>query len=200
MRPFVLGIAGGTASGKSTLADELAEALGERCLLLQHDRYYHSLPERFRADPLGYNFDHPDALDTERLIADLDALRAGQTARLPQYDFPKHRRADEEEEVAPRPILVVEGILVLATPALRERFDQSLYVHTDDDVRLLRRIRRDLQKRGRTIDQILDQYERTVRPMHQAYVAPSRTFADHVLDGTSDIHELVARVRSWLPA
>jgi uridine kinase len=200
MRPFVIGIGGGSASGKSTVAARVARAIGDECLLLHHDRYYHSLPEALRSNPLAYNFDHPAALDTTRLLHDLDALREGRSCRLPVYDFPRHRRAAEEEVVVARRLLVVEGILVLADPALRARFDVTFYVHAPDDVRLARRVRRDIEKRGRTVHQILDQYEATVRPMHQAYVEPSRAHADHVLDGTSDLDGLVAQVIAAIPA
>jgi uridine kinase len=197
--PFVLGIAGGTASGKSTIAAALAEILGDRALLLVHDRYYRSLPDALRTNPLGYNFDHPEALETNRLIADIDALTQGGRAALPIYDFPQHARSDDEEHVDARPILIVEGILVLDDPSLRSRYHATAYVECPDDVRLIRRIRRDIQKRGRTVEGVLGQWERTVRPMHVAYVAPSRAHAQVVLDGEGDIRDSVARLLSLLP-
>lgn len=199
MTPFVLGIAGGTASGKTTIATALCELLGERALLLVHDRYYQSLPEDLRLNPLGYNFDHPSALETNRLIADIDALCQGGRARLPVYDFPQHRRAEHEEEVEARPILVVEGILVLDDPALRSRYHATAYVDCADDVRLIRRIRRDILKRGRTVESVLGQWERTVRPMHVEYVAPSREHANILLDGEGDVAASVDRLMSLLP-
>lgn len=197
---FVLGMGGGSASGKSTLARALAAALGSRALLMTHDRYYHSLPEHLRDNPLDYNFDHPDSLDTARLVADLDLLLAGKPADLPVYDFPNHRRAEQVQTVEPHDILIVEGILVLTDAALRQRFDHSVYVHTPDDIRLLRRIRRDRQRRGRDVNQVLDQYEATVRPMHHAFVEPSREHADTVVLGTDPVDALVDSVLSVLPA
>ena len=191
---FVLGMAGGTASGKTTLAKALIEVLGDRALLLTHDRYYHPLPERFHGNPVGHNFDHPNSLDTAQLIADVDALKRGEGVDLPIYDFPVHARSAQVERVASRPIVIVEGILVLADPELRRRFDHSIYVHTPDDIRLSRRIRRDLEKRGRQVHEILDQYDATVRPMHEAFVAPSRDAATTVVYGTEPIADLVASI------
>ena len=196
---FILGMAGGTASGKTTLAEAVHGALGSRAVLVTHDRYYHSLPATYRNNPVAYNFDHPDALDTERLVADIDCLRRGDVAELPIYDFPNHSRAPHVETVQPAEVVIVEGILVLADPALRERMDHAIYVHTPDDIRLVRRIRRDVQKRGRTALQVLDQYEATVRPMHEAYVAPSRAHADLVLSGTEPLADLVDAVLAILP-
>ena len=139
---FVIGMAGGTASGKTTLAQHFAESLGERLLVITHDRYYRDIPE-----PRGYNYDHPDALDTQLLVENLDALRAGRPAKLPDYDFRNHRRRAEPERVSPRPLVLVEGILVLSDPALRSRMDYTVYVHTADDLRLIRRLRRDIVER-----------------------------------------------------
>ncbi len=194
MTPLVLGIAGGTASGKTTLARRVAVRLGDDCLHLLHDRYYLTMPEAFRDRPTEYNFDHPDALDTARLVADLDALRRGQVTLLPDYDYTSHRRRDEDERVEPRPILLVEGILVLADRALRERFHHRVYVHAPDDIRLIRRIKRDAISRGRTPLQTIDQYERTVRPMHELYVAPSRAHAELIIDGCGDLEAGVEAV------
>jgi uridine kinase len=197
--PFVLGIAGGTASGKTTIATALCEALGDRALLVVHDRYYQSLPEELRLNPLGYNFDHPNALETNRLIADIDALCQGGRAKLPIYDFPQHRRSELVEEVDARPILIVEGILVLDDPSLRSRYHATAFVDCPDDVRLIRRIRRDILKRGRTVEGVLGQWERTVRPMHVEYVAPSRQHASVILDGEADVALSVERLMSLFP-
>ncbi len=199
MSPFVIGIAGGSASGKSTVATLVKKELGDQCLLLTHDRYYHSLPTHLRSNPLAHNFDHPNSLDTARLVADMDRLRGGEPTPIPMFDFPRHSRAEQEEVVHPARIVIIEGILVMADPLLSQRFDVSLYVHAPDDIRLLRRIRRDLIERGRTVDQVLDQYEATVRPMHLKYVEPCRERADHELDGTSDLGGLVAKVLGLLP-
>ena len=139
---------------------------------------------------------HPEGLGA--LNAMRDALRFF-APDLPVFDFPTHARADREERAEPKPIILVDGILVLADPTLADRFDQKIYVHTPDDIRLIRRIRRDIVSRGRTAMQVLAQYERTVRPMHKQYVEPSRDVADLVLDGTGDIDENIARIRSLLP-
>lgn len=177
MTPFVFGIAGGTASGKTTVALELAERTG--ALLISHDRYYRDL-----VDASAANFDHPDALDTALLVRHLEELRAGRTVALPTYDYATHRRATVVDEVHPRSVIVVEGILVLADPGLRGCFDLRVYVDAPDDVRLARRLRRDVRERGRSVEGVLDQYLATVRPMHLAHVEPSRVHADLVLDGT----------------
>ncbi|MEQ1501651.1 MAG: uridine kinase [Myxococcota bacterium] len=181
---MVIGIAGGTASGKTTVARLVADRLGDRCLLVAHDRYYHPAS---RPGPRPRNYDHPDALDTELLIADLARLRAGQPTQLPVYDFARHDRRVEADwdRVEPRPVVIVEGILVLALGPLREVLDLRVYVDAPDDLRLMRRIRRDLAERGRGVHDVLDQYEGTVRPMHDQFVVPSRGFADLVIDGTA---------------
>lgn len=189
MKPFVVGIAGGTASGKTTAAHQFVEKLGARAVLIDHDRYYKSLTPHTR--PLDHNFDHPHSLDTERLVRDLDGLRAGKTVAVPRYDFASHSRLPEEDVLEPRPVIVVEGILVLADEDLRARFDAKVYVDAPDDTRLIRRIRRDLKQRGRQVDEVLSQWERTVAPMHRKFVAPSRAHADIVLDGTEDVAALV---------
>lgn len=188
----VVGIGGGTASGKTSVARQTAERLGARCLLVAHDRYYH--PKA--AMPVPGNFDHPDALDTARLLGDLARLRGGAPVSLPTYDFAIHDRLPEHQWDAapPRPIVVVEGILVLAIPELRDAFDLRVFVDAPDDLRLARRIRRDTTERGRSLVDVLDQYERTVRPMHERWVAPSRAHADLVLDGTSPPPDSVDRL------
>lgn len=179
--PLVLGIAGGTASGKTTLARALAARLGDRCVLVSHDRYYHP---RGPGDPTRRNYDHPDALDNSGLVRHLRALRAGEPADLPVYDFALHDRAPHTDRAEAAPVIVVEGILLLAVEAVRDALDLRVFVEAPDDVRLMRRIRRDVAERGRTVTDVLDQYERTVRPMHQAFVADSRRHADVVIDGT----------------
>lgn len=184
-RPFVVGIAGGTASGKTTVARRVADRLG--ALLLTHDRYY-------RSADAHTNFDHPDSLDTVRMVTDLDTLRAGQAASLPDYDFSTHRRRAAEDFVAPTPVIVVEGILVLSDAGLRSRFDLAVFVDAPADVRLIRRVQRDVAERGRTVDSVFAQYLSTVRPMHEAFVAPSVAHAHLVLDGTAEVEGLVEAV------
>ena len=178
MRPLVIGIAGGTGSGKTTLAAKIAGSLPpDGVALIQHDWYYldrSHMPEAARA---LVNFDEPDALDNAALATDLLALKGGRAVVCPQYDFATHTRRAEGRPVDPRPIVIVEGILIFAVPSLRDAFDLRLFVDTDDDIRLLRRIRRDIEERGRDIAAIDEQYQRTVRPMHQLHVAPSRRHA-----------------------
>ncbi len=197
MNALFVGIAGGTASGKSTTSLALARALGAECLLVFHDRYYRSVPD---GNTQAFNFDHPDSLDTETLVADLGRLRAGLPTRMPVYDFSHHTRAPEAEWelVEPRPIVIVEGILVLAEPALRDAFDFKVFVHAPADVRLARRIRRDMAERGRSVESVLDQYERTVRPMHDQFIEPSRHMADLIVDGCSPTESMVAAVRGLI--
>ena len=198
----VVGIAGGTASGKSTLTRALVTALGERALYIAHDRYYRSLPEAFRDHPLDYNFDHPDALETSRLVADLDALAAGRPTRLVDYDFGVCARAPESRwtTVEAREIVIVEGILVLAEPELRSRFDLCVFVHTEADLRLARRLKRDIVERGDTPDGVIAQYLATVRPMHEAFVEPSRQHAHLLLDGTAPVDDGVAALIAAIDA
>lgn len=190
MKPYVIGIAGGTASGKTTLAQRVAERVG--AAILPHDRYYHDAP-----DPRTHNFDHPDALETGLLVRHLDGLRAGEAVEVPVYDFTVHRRAARRETLRPRPILIVEGILLLTDEALRARIDLPVFVDAADDIRLIRRLRRDVAERGRTVESVLEQWMGTVRPMHLAFVAPSKEHAALVLDGEGPIDvEIEALVAS----
>jgi len=180
--PLVLGIAGGSGSGKSTIAQSVLEALPQgHAILLQQDHYYRSqshLPEQERA---AVNYDHPDALELDLLARHVDDLRTGQSIERPCYDFTTHDRAGVGLRVDPAPVIVVEGILVLADERLRARFDVKLFVDTDADIRLMRRIRRDLEHRGRSFAQVRRQYYETVRPMHMAFVEPSKRFADVII-------------------
>jgi uridine kinase len=182
--PFFVVVAGGTASGKSTVAGALAPRLG--AVLISHDRYYLDVDE-----PRGHNYDHPDALDTDRLVADLTVLASGRSAGLPVYEFATHSRRPEVEVVQPAPVVVVEGILVLADPRVAKLADLTVYVDCPDDIRLVRRIRRDVVERGRDVNGVLEQYLATVRPMHEQFVAPCRGQADIVLNGTRPPHLLV---------
>lgn len=176
MKPYIVGIAGGTASGKTTIAADFSERWN--ATLIGHDRYYRDIPH-----PRGFNFDHPDALETTLLVEHLDQLRSGHAADLPIYVFGAHHRGKETERVEPRPLMVVEGILVLQDERLRCCFDLMVFVDAPADIRLIRRLRRDITDRGRTIESVLDQYEATVRPMHEQFVQPTAAFASLVLDG-----------------
>lgn len=180
--PLVLGIAGGSGSGKSTIAKAILDALPPGSgVLLQQDHYYRSQSHLPAAERASVNYDHPDALELELLTRHVDALRTGQPILRPTYDFTIHDRLEEGLRIEPAPIIVVEGILVLADDRLRSRFEVKLYVDTDPDIRVMRRIRRDLEHRGRTFAQVRKQYYETVRPMHLAFVEPSKRFADVII-------------------
>jgi uridine kinase len=180
--PFVLGIAGGSGSGKSTIARAVLAAIpGESGVLIEQDHYYRSQGHLTYEERELVNYDHPDALEIELLCAHIDELRAGRGIVRPVYDFAVHDRAPEGVPVAPAPIIVVEGILVLADARLRERMGAKIYVDTDPDIRVIRRIRRDLEHRGRSFGQVRKQYYETVRPMHLAFVEPSKRFADIIV-------------------
>ena len=182
MSVFVLGVAGGTGSGKTTVARALFDRLPSgSAVLLEQDGYYRDRSGMPPAERLTVNFDHPDAIETELLEAHLGELRAGRAVDVPQYDFREHVRRRETRRVEPASVVVVEGILVLADPRLRALMDLKLFVDTDADVRLMRRMRRDMEERGRTFAQVREQYTSTVRPMHIAFVEPSKRFADLII-------------------
>jgi uridine kinase len=200
---FVVGIAGGTGSGKTTLAEGILAALPPgQALLIQHDAYYR---DRGHLSPAGravINFDEPDALENDLLVRHLDALRAGRPVESPQYDFGSHTRRVQTRPLSPCPIVVVEGILLFSLPSLRACFDLRIYVDTPDDVRLLRRMKRDLLERGRDIDSVAAQYLTTVRRMHELHVAPSRGHAHLIVpeggENRPALEVIVGRLRHML--
>jgi uridine kinase len=181
IKPYVLGIAGGSGSGKSTIARAILAELGGGGVLLEQDHYYRAQSHLPLSERERVNYDHPDALELDLLSRHLDALRSGQTIDRPTYDFATHDRAKTAVRVEPAPVIVVEGILVLADDRLRARFDVKIFVDTDSDIRLMRRIRRDLEQRGRAFAQVRKQYYESVRPMHLAFVEPSKRFADVII-------------------
>lgn len=205
MRPLVIGIAGGTGSGKTTVAEKIAESLPpDRAVVIQHDWYYLDRSHLTAEARALVNFDEPDALDNARLLSDLLALREGRAAVCPVYDFASHTRLREGRDVPPRSIVIVEGILLFAIPDLRDALDLRVFVDTDDDIRLLRRIRRDIEERGRDIGSISAQYLESVRPMHQLHVAPSRRHAHLIIpeggENAPALDVIVGRLRYLLGA
>jgi uridine kinase len=179
---LVVGVAGGSGSGKTTIARAIVDSLpSHHVALLEHDAYYKDLSHLPYDDRTRINYDHPNALDNDLFIQHLDLLRAGRPIDKPVYDYAQHTRARETVRVVPAPVIVVEGILVLTDENIRSRMDVKLFVDTDADIRLMRRIRRDLEHRGRTFGQVRQQYYETVRPMHLAFVEPSKRFADLII-------------------
>nr|HID12545.1 uridine kinase [Anaerolineae bacterium] len=203
MRPIVIGVAGGTGSGKTTVANQILQRVGaEHIAYIPHDAYYRDLshlPPRLRTQ---VNFDHPDSLETELLIEHLKELRAGRAVEIPIYDFTTHTRTRAKRRVQPAPVILVEGILVFAEPELRDLFDVKLYVDTDADVRFIRRLRRDIEERGRSVESVCEQYLSTVRPMHLEFVEPSKRYADVIIPegGFNEvaIEMVAARIRGLL--
>ncbi|TNF84309.1 MAG: uridine kinase [Acidobacteria bacterium] len=181
-QPVALGVAGGTGSGKTTVAEAILDAVGrDRIASLAQDSYYRDVDWQSDEELLGHNFDHPQALDSELLVAHLRALKAGEAIDVPVYDFVAHRRKAETVRVEARPVILLEGILLFVEPPLRQLLDFKIFVDTDSDVRLIRRIHRDIQERGRTLEDVIRQYLETVRPMHLEFVEPSKRWADVIV-------------------
>jgi uridine kinase len=201
--PIVIGIAGGTGSGKTTVASVILDRVGaERITFLPHDAYYLDLADLPPPQRATVNFDHPESLETDLLIAHLQLLKRWQPVEVPVYDFTTHERTDRTTRVEPHPVILVEGILVFAEPQLRELFDVKLYVDTPADVRFIRRLQRDIQERGRSMESVIQQYETTVRPMHEEFVETSKRFADVIIPeggfNAAAMDMVVARVTALL--
>lgn len=178
----LLGVAGGTGSGKTTVARSILESVGQdRISLIQQDSYYKDVNWRSESELLHHNFDHPSALDTDLMVAHLAALKAGHPVEVPIYDFVRHRRTARTRRVEPQPVILIEGILIFVEPVLRDLLDFKIYVDTDADIRLIRRLGRDMSERGRTVQDVLRQYLETVRPMHLEFVEPSKRWADIII-------------------
>lgn len=202
--PVVIGIAGGSGSGKTTVLQRIIREFGsDPIAILDHDAYYRDLSHLSPKERSEFNFDHPDALETDLMREHLDRLIEGEAIEKPVYDFTTHTRRDETDTVQPRPVIIIEGILVLAESILEERMDIKIYVDAADDIRLMRRIRRDMQERGRSIEGILRQYERTVRPMHLEFVEPSKREADIIIPRGGHnrvaIQMVMSRIQDLLP-
>jgi uridine kinase len=182
MNTLCIGVAGGTGSGKTTVADEILRRVGrDRIVTVNQDRYYFNLAHLDEAQRIHHNFDHPQAIEEDLLVEHLRLLKHGREAPLPVYDFSRHIRLAETEVVEPRPVVLLEGILILAIAKLRELLDVKIYVDTDPDVRFIRRLQRDLAERGRTVENVIEQYTTTVRPMHLEFVEPSKRWADIII-------------------
>jgi uridine kinase len=180
--PLVIGIAGGSGSGKTTVANAILQRGGAgNIAYIQHDSYYKDLSALPPAQRAITNFDHPNSLETELMIQHVEQLRAGETVDVPEYDFTNHTRKRESHRIEPRPILLVEGILLYVDPRMREVCDIKLFIDTDADIRLIRRLKRDLTERGRSVESVIEQYMATVRPMHLEFVEPSKRYADLII-------------------
>ncbi|MBR0447674.1 MAG: uridine kinase [Clostridia bacterium] len=183
MKPYIIGIAGGSGSGKSTFAKRLKNAFPDQVALISCDNYYlphDELPLEQRAH---LNYDAPEALEFDLMVRHLEQLKSGQSALCPVYDFTRHTRSDAVTEILPRPIILIDGILIFHDPDLRACMDLKIYVETDADERILRRARRDMRDRGRDLDSVIQQYLTTVKPMHNTYVEPTKVYADIILNG-----------------
>ena len=202
---IVLGVAGGTGSGKTTVARAILEAVGpKRLAFIAQDSYYRQIEWDSPEHLASHNFDHPSSIDTELLVSHLGALKRGEAVDSPVYDFVHHRRSSKTERIEPRPVVMAEGILLLAEPEIRQQLDFKIFVDTDADVRLKRRILRDIHERGRDLDDILRQYMETVRPMHLEFVEPSKRWADVIVPEGGEnrvaLEMVVARVEQLLVA
>lgn len=182
MDPIIIGVAGGSGSGKTTVVNHIIHTVGEENLVcLQHDSYYRDLKHLSFEERSTHNFDHPSSLETELLIRHLKALKEGYQVEVPIYDFTKHVRKEETTLALPKKVILVDGILIFTEKHLRKLLDIKLFVDTDDDIRLLRRIRRDILERERSLENVLNQYEQYVRPMHLEFVEPSKRYADIII-------------------
>lgn len=180
-RPIFIGIAGGSGSGKTTIAEAVVERLDGKVALVQHDAYYRHEPQLSLEERTRVNYDHPASLESELLVDHLETLRTGKGVARPVYDFATHLRSEETVWVQPAPVVVVEGILVLSEPALRSELDLKIFVDTAPDLRLARRLERDIEERGRSVESVIAQYFASVRPMHLEFVEPSMRYADLII-------------------
>ena len=188
MKTTIIGIAGGTGSGKSTFTNRLKDYFGDRVTVIYHDDYYKAHDEIPFEQRQYINYDHPDSLETDLLVAHLEALREGRSIECPVYDFTRHTRSHETKVIEPSRVIIVEGILIFQDERLRNLFDIKIFVEADADERILRRVLRDMNERGRDLENIINQYLTTVKPMHYLYVEPTKTLADIVINsGLNDV-------------
>jgi uridine kinase len=199
VKPFVIGVAGGSGSGKTTVINHIRRGVSDdQIAFLEHDAYYRDLVHLPFEDRARNNFDHPSSLETELLVRHLEALLEGYSVEVPIYDFANHIRKKDTRTVTPREVILIDGILILSEKELRELMDLRIFVDTDDDVRLLRRLRRDIGERGRTVDSVLVQYERFVRPMHLEFVEPSKRYADIIIPHGGENHVAIDMVNALI--
>lgn len=195
--PLVIGVAGGTGAGKTTVARAIIEAVGyQRIAVLSEDAYYREYAHLSEAERAGINWDHPDAIEVELLLAQLQQLMRGETVARPIYDFASYARAPETVRIEPKPVLLVEGILIFVDPRVRTLFDVRVYVDTDADLRFIRRLMRDVAERGRTVESVVTQYLKTVRPMHLAFVEPAKRYADVIVPEGGENYVAIELLRS----
>jgi len=198
-RPIIVGVAGGSGSGKTAFCQSIFEQVGEpHVSYLSHDSYYRDYPDLARAERRRINYDHPDALENELSVAHLKALKAGHAVKVPIYDFVNHRRKEETRPIELKPILLLEGILVLVDERLRELMTLKIYLDAPPDVRFIRRLERDIAERGRTVEGVIQQYLSTVRPMHLKFVEPSKRHADLIIPGGGLNQMAIQVVAGWL--
>ncbi len=179
--PMIIGIAGGSGSGKTTLCENIIAHFGDAIAVLRHDDYYKAHPDLPYSEREKLNYDHPHAFDNDLLVAHIDLLKAGRAVECPTYDYTVHNRSDLTRRVESRPVILLEGILIFESLALRDRLDMKIFVDTDADVRILRRLVRDVKERERTLESVVSQYLTTVKPMHEAFVEPSKKYADIIV-------------------
>ena len=199
---MVIGVAGGTGSGKTTITNQIKERLGDDITVITHDNYYCAHHEMTYEERMLLNYDHPDAYETELMVEHLAALRRGESVEVPVYDFSIYDRTDKTVTVKPSRVIIVEGIVIFAHPELRELMDVKVFVDCDADVRILRRIMRDVKERGRSLDSVVNQYLSTVKPMHEAFVEPSKKYADVIIPTGGEnlvaLEMLVTRIEAHL--
>ncbi len=202
MDVLTIGIAGGTGSGKTTITKRIIREFGGDVSVMYHDNYYKAHDDMPYSERCKLNYDHPDAFDTELMLKHLKALKRGESIKCPVYDYSVHNRSDKTVEVHPARVIIVEGILIFAEKELREEMDIKLFVDTDADVRILRRIVRDVRDRGRSLESVVNQYLSTVKPMHEQFVEPSKRFADVIIPeggrNTVAIGMVMERIRAYL--
>ncbi|MDD2972205.1 MAG: uridine kinase [Lachnospiraceae bacterium] len=201
-RNCIVGIAGGTASGKTTIVNRIKESFGENIVVISHDSYYKAHNDMNYEERSHLNYDHPSSFDTERMIADIMKLKNNEEVDIPVYDYTIHNRSSETMHVIPKPVIIIEGILILENKGLRDLMDIKVFVDADADERLMRRIVRDMAERARSVESIINQYKDTVKPMHEQFIEPSKKYADIIIprggENTTGIHILQEHLKHML--